>query len=79
MAKKRQQKYNEALEEIEEILTEIENESFDVDVLTVKVKRAAALIKFCKVKLTKTEKEVTKVLEEFEETTNEKEEGQELF
>ena len=71
MAKKKQQKYKDALTEIEEIISEIEGETVDVDVLTEKVKRAAELIKFCKGKLTKTEKEVSRVLEEFEEEVKE--------
>ena len=71
MAKKRQQKYRDAINEIEKIISEIENETIDVDVLTEKVRRAAELIKFCKAKLTKTEREVDKVLEEFEEEVQE--------
>lgn len=58
--------YKEALEEIETIVGEIENETVDVDVLTEKVKRAASLIKYCKTKLKKTDDEVKKVLKEFE-------------
>ncbi len=57
--------YNEAIEEIEEIVGEIEGESVDVDLLAEKVKRAAYLIKFCKSLLRKTDKEVKKVLKEF--------------
>lgn len=59
--------YKDALEEIESIVEEIENESVDVDVLTEKVKRAAHLIKLCKAKLKKTDDEVKKILKEFEE------------
>lgn len=59
------QNYKDALEEIESIVGEIENETVDVDVLTEKVKRASALIKFCKDKLRKTDNEIKKVLEGF--------------
>ncbi|GBD98726.1 exodeoxyribonuclease VII small subunit [bacterium BMS3Abin07] len=84
MAKKKQQTYKEALEEIEKIISEIENETIDIDVLAVKVKHASELIKSCRQKLAKTEKEVNKVLEEFEEEsaeeTGEETEGkEELF
>ncbi|NOZ67706.1 MAG: exodeoxyribonuclease VII small subunit [Deferribacteres bacterium] len=58
--------YREALEEIESIVDEIENETVDVDVLAEKVKRAAYLIRFCKERLKKTDDEVRKVLKEFE-------------
>ncbi len=58
--------YKEAVEEIETIVEEIENEAVDVDVLTEKVKRAAVLVKYCKDKLKKTDNEVKKVLKEFE-------------
>ena len=58
--------YNEAIEEIDAIVEEIENESIDIDLLTEKVKRAALLIKLCKNKLKKTDGEINKILEEFE-------------
>jgi exodeoxyribonuclease VII small subunit len=58
--------YKDALEEIESIVEEIENETVDVDILTEKVKRAAFLIKFCKEKLKKTDDEVKKVLKDFD-------------
>lgn len=59
--------YKEAVEELETIVQEIENETVDVDVLTEKVKRATFLIKLCKKKLRETDKEVKKILKEFEE------------
>jgi len=58
--------YKDAVEEIESIVAEIENETVDVDVLAEKVKRAAHLIKYCKTKLKATDNEVKKVLREFE-------------
>lgn len=63
--------YKEAVEEIESIVEEIENETVDVDVLAEKVKRAAYLIKYCKSKLKATDNEVKKVLREFEKEDNE--------
>ena len=57
--------YKEALEEIELIVEEIENETIDVDLLTEKVQRATFLIKLCKEKLKTTDTAVKKVLREF--------------
>jgi exodeoxyribonuclease VII small subunit len=59
------------LTELEEIISAIESEEINVDVLAEKVKRAAYLIKFCKGRLRNTEEEVKKVLSEIEETTGE--------
>lgn len=58
------QSYEQAIKELEAIVNEIENEEISVDELSVKVKRASQLIVLCKTKLTKTEEEVSKVLEE---------------
>jgi exodeoxyribonuclease VII small subunit len=59
--------YREAIEELEAIVQEIENETVDVDVLTEKVKRATYLIKLCKKKLRETDDNIKKILKEFEE------------
>jgi exodeoxyribonuclease VII small subunit len=63
--------YKNAIEEIESIVGEIENETVDVDVLAEKVKRAAHLVKYCKAKLKATDSEVRKILKEFEKEDNE--------
>lgn len=65
MAKK-EQTYGEAMKELQEIMQAVENEELDVDVLMEKVKKAAQLIKFCKEKLTKTNEEIQKVLDNIE-------------
>ena len=54
--------YTSAITELEEIVQEIESGEIDVDVLTVKVKRASELIQFCKNRLRNTQKEVEKTL-----------------
>jgi exodeoxyribonuclease VII small subunit len=59
--------YQEALNEIEEILAKIENEELDIDELSEKVTRVSFLLKFCKDKLHKTNEEVEKILKEMEE------------
>jgi len=56
--------YKEAVTEIEKILSKIEEGDLDVDELTKNVKRVTELIKICKEKLSKTESEVTKILDE---------------
>ncbi|NOZ33792.1 MAG: exodeoxyribonuclease VII small subunit [Chlorobi bacterium] len=54
--------YNEAIQEIEEILYEVENNEIDIDKLSDKVKRVSFLIGACKNKLLKTEEHIDKIL-----------------
>lgn len=65
MAKK-EHTYGEAMQELQDIMYRIENEELDVDVLLDEVKKAANLIKFCKEKLYKTDKEIQKILDSIE-------------
>ena len=58
--------YTEAFEELQEIVSEIEEGNISVDDLSSKVKRAALLIKICKDKLTATEGDVNQILRELE-------------
>ncbi|KAF5069107.1 Exonuclease VII small subunit [anaerobic digester metagenome] len=58
--------YTQAIAELETIVSEIENASIGVDELSEKVKRAAELIRFCRNKLTSTEKEVNSILKSIE-------------
>lgn len=58
--------YTDAFDELQEIVTDIEEGTITVDELSKKVKRAGELIKICKEKLTSTEKDVEKILEELE-------------
>lgn len=60
-------KYQEAFEELQQIVTDIEEGEISVDQLSEKVKRAAQLIKTCKTKLTQTEANVDQILKELEE------------
>lgn len=60
--------YAEAFEELQAIVTEIEQGEITVDELAEKVKRAAVLIKVCKAKLTATEEDVNKILKELDGT-----------
>lgn len=56
--------YTDALNELNEIAREIENESIPVDELTIKLKRASELITLCRAKLRMTEEEVKKIIGE---------------
>ncbi|TXK26303.1 exodeoxyribonuclease VII small subunit [Pontibacter qinzhouensis] len=56
--------YREATRELEEILRAIENDSVDVDELTVKVQRSSQLIKLCKDKLRSAEHAIDQVFNE---------------
>ena len=53
--------YTQAFEELQKIVTEIEQGEISVDELSQKVKRAAHLISICKLKLTTTEEDVNKI------------------
>jgi exodeoxyribonuclease VII small subunit len=75
MSKSKQLTYSHALNELEEIISSIESEEINVDVLSEKVRRAAYLIKFCKDRLRNTEEEVKKALSEIE-VTEEKNQGE---
>ncbi|MGK7397635.1 MAG: exodeoxyribonuclease VII small subunit [Candidatus Cyclobacteriaceae bacterium M3_2C_046] len=58
--------YTEAFEELQAIVTEIDQGEITVDVLSQKVKRAAELIKVCKNKLSTTEEDVNQILKELD-------------
>ncbi|MCO6496548.1 MAG: exodeoxyribonuclease VII small subunit [Chitinophagaceae bacterium] len=57
-----QPSYTEAFEELQQIVSEIEDGQISVDTLSEKVSRAAALIKICKQKLSETEDNVNEIL-----------------
>ncbi len=56
--------YTAAFEELKEIVDQLENDNVSVDELTEKMKRATMLMKICRDKLTKTEEEVNKTIED---------------
>ena len=58
--------YTNAFEELKGIVAEIEQGEISVDELSVKVKRATALIQFCKLKLSTTEEDVNAILKELD-------------
>ena len=66
-------KYSKAIQRLDEIIGQIENDEIDVDELSVKVKEAVSLVKLCKAKIDRAELEVKQVVEDFakESKTNE--------
>jgi exodeoxyribonuclease VII small subunit len=62
-----EQKYTEAFEELQQIVSDMEDGNISVDELAEKVKRATVLIRVCKAKLSATEGDVQKILKELEE------------
>lgn len=67
--------YTEAFEELQNIVSEIEQGEISVDELSEKVKRAALLIKICKAKLSTTEEDVNVILKELDSAVKEDPEG----
>ncbi|MBR4535470.1 MAG: exodeoxyribonuclease VII small subunit [Bacteroidales bacterium] len=55
--------YTEALAELQQIVSEMEDADIPVDELSDKIKRCTLLIKLCKDKLSKTEAEIAKIME----------------
>lgn len=64
--KKEEITYTAAKAEIEKIVALIESDELDVDQLTKHVKRASELVAFCKKKLTETDEELQKVLDQLD-------------
>ena len=58
--------YSDAFDELQMIVSEIEQGQISVDELSEKVKRAALLIRICKTKLTTTEEDVNQILRDLE-------------
>jgi exodeoxyribonuclease VII small subunit len=61
-----QMNYTDAFDELQQIVEHMENGEITVDELSLKVKRAAELIKICKQKLTTTEEDLNQILKELE-------------
>lgn len=56
-------KYEEALDRLERIVKQMENDELDIDVMGEQLKQAQKLIKLCKDKLTKADNEIKRILE----------------
>ena len=59
-------KYEEALDRLESIVKQMENDELDIDVMGEQLKQAQKLIKLCKDKLTKADNEIKKILEKID-------------
>jgi exodeoxyribonuclease VII small subunit len=58
--------YSKAFDELQAIVSEIEEGEISLDDLSEKLNRAAYLIKICKKKLSTTEKDVNEILKDLE-------------
>ena len=56
--------YSQAMERLEKIVRQIDNNELEIDVLAEKIKEANEIIAFCMEKLTKADREVEKLLQE---------------
>ncbi|WP_294538602.1 exodeoxyribonuclease VII small subunit [uncultured Bacteroides sp.] len=56
--------YQQAMERLEKIVRQIDNNELDIDMLGEKIKEANDIIAFCSEKLTKADREVEKLLKE---------------
>ncbi len=59
--------YTEAKNQLEEIVSDLQNNQLTVDELSSKIKEAVSLINFCKKKLRSVDSEVNKILKNTEE------------
>lgn len=59
-------KYEEALDRLESIVKQMENDELDIDVMGEQLKQAQKLIKLCKDKLTKADNEIKRILEKID-------------
>lgn len=64
--KEKEVKYENAIHELEAIVSKMENGDLDVDSMVEELQKAQKLIKLCKDKLTKTDAEIKKLLAEDE-------------
>ena len=62
--------YQQALDELTDIVAQLENESIPIDELAEKVKRASDLIYYCQSRLNVTDKEVKKIITQLEKNSD---------
>ncbi len=58
----KENKYEQAVSRLENIVQRLENDEMGIDEMTAELKAAQQLIKFCKDRLTKTDAEIQKIL-----------------
>jgi len=64
MATKKKETYSEAMARLEKIVSLIDNNELEIDVLAEKIKEANGIIAFCSDKLAKADTEIEKLLSE---------------
>ena len=57
--------YEGAVRKLEDIVSKIENDELDIDMMVNQLKEAKELIKYCKDKLTKTDEEIKQILKNY--------------
>ncbi len=57
-------KYEEAVRQLEQIVTRLEDRELNIDELSGELKKARKLITLCKQRLTKTDEEIQKILKD---------------
>ena len=57
-------KYEQAFQELQAIVRRMENDELDIDQMSEQLRRAQQLIKLCKDKLTRTDEEIKRILDE---------------
>lgn len=61
--KAKEDSYEAAMSELQQILTDLQTEQIGIDDLSEKVKRAAELVQFCKTKLRTVEQDISQFLD----------------
>ena len=64
----KKESYSEAMNRLEKIVRQIDNNELEIDDLASKLKEANQIIAFCSDKLTKVDAEIEKMLEEKQES-----------
>lgn len=59
----KEEKYEQSIRQLEDIVSRLENDEMGIDELTTELKKAQQLIKLCRDKLTKTDEEIKKILD----------------
>ena len=67
-APKKKETYSQAMERLEKIVSQIDNNELEIDELAVKIKEANEIIAFCSDQLTKADREVQKLLSDKQES-----------
>lgn len=66
MSKKQEQTYASAMQELEQIVARLQDPDCDVDQLTALTARSIELLRYCRERLTKTDAELVRLLEDLD-------------